>query len=426
MNIIFLTIREIAYRKLNFLLCTLAAAIAVSTFLITSALLKSTDLETEKIIHTMSTDMKKELDKLEDEMRKSMKGLGFNIYIFPENQDMSEVYDKGYASETMPEEYVTKLAKSQLVTINHLLPSLTQKITWPEQKRTVILIGIRSEEPIVHRQPMKPLIEPVEEGKLVLGYELHNSLKIKTGDRIKLMDREFTVSLCHKERGTTDDITVWMSLAECQELLNLKGRINSILALECNCTTSDRLAEVRKELHAILPGTKIIEKGSQALARAEARTQAQKTSEQQLSLVKIQRQDLKSKHEALAAMLVPLVGILSLAGIGLLLFINARERISEIGIFLAIGLKPASILLLFLVKAVVNGFVGSLLGIIVSIAVVSASSATYFHGYCWSDILSTNALVLLMIVMPLFSALAAWLPSFWAAQQDPVEVLRNE
>ena len=88
------------------------------------------------------------MQKLEDDIRKSMKGLGFNIYIFPEGQDLSEVYSKGYASKTMPEEYVYKLANSNIVTVNHLLPTLTQSLEWPEYQRQIVLIGIRGQVPI--------------------------------------------------------------------------------------------------------------------------------------------------------------------------------------------------------------------------------------------------------------------------------------
>ena len=45
---------------------------------------------------------------------------------------MSEVYSKGYASKTMPEDYVYKLAKLNIVTVNHRW--LTQSLEWPEYK----------------------------------------------------------------------------------------------------------------------------------------------------------------------------------------------------------------------------------------------------------------------------------------------------
>ncbi len=426
MKITGIALKEIAHRKVNFLLSCLSVAVAASVFILANGLLESTSLQTEEIIAQKEIETRNHMASLEDDMRKHMKGLGFNIYIFPEGQDMSEVYDKGFASKTMPEEYVTKLANSSIVMINHLLPTLTQKVTWPEQQRTVILIGIRGEVPMAHRNPMKPLVDPVEQGFIALGYELHNALKLKVGDKIMLLEKEFTVKMCHDERGSKDDITIWMNLTECQELLDKKGRINAILALECNCATIDRLAEIRKELSAILPGTKIIEKGSQALARAEARMSAKQTAAKQIAILKSQRDALRAKRESLAAMLVPFIGIMSLAGICLLTFINTKDRISEVGLFLAIGIKSGAILALFLVRSFIVGLGGGILGVLSSAFIIRVAGGTYFNNYTVQQLMSVELSLVIIIAMPVFACLASWIPSFWASRQDPAEILRND
>jgi len=171
----------------------------------------------------------------------------------------------------MPEEYVHLLADSGIVTVRHFLPSLQQKIEWPERKRKIILVGARGEVPNLHKNPVKPLVQPVPPGTISFGYELHRSLDLKVGEKVKLMGKEFTIHACHKERGNKDDITAWIFLAEAQELLDKRGLVNAILALECLCT-GDALPLIRKEIAAILPRTQVIERGSRALARAEART----------------------------------------------------------------------------------------------------------------------------------------------------------
>ena len=426
MNIPGIALKEITHRRVNSLLSVIAVAVAAATFLLTNGLLTSTDLQTEEIIEQKEAETRQHMANLENDMRKHMKGLGFNIYIFPEGQDMSEVYDKGFASKTMPEEYVTRLANSSIVTINHLLPTLTQKITWPEQQRTVILIGISGEVPQAHRDPKKPLVQPVEHGSLVLGYELHNGLDLEVGSRVKLMSREFTVGKCHDERGSADDITIWMNLAECQDLLNMKSRINAILALECNCASVDRLAQIRRELADILPGTKIIEKESRALARAEARMSARRTAEEQIATVRSQRAELRTRRESLFAILVPLVGIVSLAGIGLLAFLNAKDRTREIGLFLAIGMKSGSILSLFLLKSLLIGLGGGVLGVFASALIISSTGTRVFNGYGVGQLMPGDMSVSAIVAMPILACMASWLPSFRASRQDPAEILRDE
>ena len=62
--------------------------------------------------------------KLKDDTRKAMLKLGFNVVILPKDQNLSDWYADDYASKYMPEEYVTKLANSRVVTVRHFLPSL--------------------------------------------------------------------------------------------------------------------------------------------------------------------------------------------------------------------------------------------------------------------------------------------------------------
>ena len=77
MKLSHLITREISHRKGNFFLSILGAALAVTSIIATVCLLKSHEKRTAK-----------EMAGLEDKIRKSMKGLGFNIYIFPKGQEM--------------------------------------------------------------------------------------------------------------------------------------------------------------------------------------------------------------------------------------------------------------------------------------------------------------------------------------------------
>lgn len=421
-----LVLREIVHRKLNFALSALGAAIAVATVLVVVALLGSYDRHSDEMIADMEKATGEQMKKLEDEIRNSMKGLGFNIYIFPKDQEMSEVYAQGFASKTMPEEYVTRLAESDIVTVNHLLPALTQKLEWPEQKRTVILIGVRGEVPIGHRDPKSPLIDPVDKGKVVLGYELGRVSEIKTGDEITFMGRKLVVERVHDERGSKDDITLWMNLGECQDLLDLKGQINEIKALECNCATLDRLGEIRAELLQILPDTQIIETGSTALARAEARNQAKATSDAQIAGEKQKRDDLRAERARFSGMLLPLVTLFAMAWVGLLAFTNVRERIGEIGILRALGVKSNTVLVAFLGRAVLAGLLGALLGAVLFALLFPAFRASHFHGFELSSLVDGRTWLLSVVVAPLLAAVAAWLPSLLAAQKDPATILRHD
>ena len=87
--------KEIGHRKLGFVLSVVAVAVAAATFLVVVALLRGTDLETGRLLDEKVQATEREMAELEDGIRVSMKGLGFNLFIFPEGQDMGEVYERG-------------------------------------------------------------------------------------------------------------------------------------------------------------------------------------------------------------------------------------------------------------------------------------------------------------------------------------------
>ncbi|MFN4257747.1 MAG: FtsX-like permease family protein [Gemmataceae bacterium] len=228
------------------------------------------------------------MKKLEDDFRKITKNLGFNVLILHKDQKLDELHARDYPSHYMPEKYVDVLAKSDIVTINHLLPLLQEKLKWPEHAdKEIILAGTRGEVPILHRDPKKPILDPVPPGAIVVGHALHSSLHLVAGDIVKLLGREFKIHKLHAQRGNKDDITVWINLGDAQELLNRQGQINALLALECTCA-EERLPEIRKEITTLLPDTQVIEFASQALARAEARRRVALEAQEAIELAKKQ------------------------------------------------------------------------------------------------------------------------------------------
>jgi putative ABC transport system permease protein len=451
-----LIFREIAHRKVSFLLGVLAVTVAVGTLVAAQAITQADALETSRLLASKEAQVEAALaDKreavvragadLEDAIRKQMLGLGFNVLILPEDQNLSELHLSGGLSATMPESYVDKLASSDIVTVNHLLPSVTRRITWPEHERDVILVGTRGEVPIMHRGLKKPMLEAVAPGKIVVGYDVHKDLGLSEGDIVTLMGEQFTVSTLHPQRGSEDDVTVWIDLKQAQQMLGLENLIHAILALECECA-GDRIAVIRQEIAGILPGTQVVERYSAALARAEARTQAKQTAEAALAAEEqsakemLQREAVsRREHEArrleMAGLIVPFVMIASIALIGLLAYVNARARQPEIGILRAIGLTGGQIMTAFLGKAVLIGLFGGVLGVLLGVAIVinipgAVSSAPQFHQQVWSAVASSQAMMTTFLLAPLFATLlaglASWLPALLATRQDPAMILQGE
>ena len=209
-----LVLKEIGYRKLSFALGLASVAVAVGSFVGAVTLLEVHDLRTGQILEQKQATLKEKLAVLQDDVRKTMLKLGFNVVVLPKDQDLGDWHADDYGTRTMPEDYVHRLADSGIVTVRHFLPSLQQRIFWPEQKRTVILVGTRGEVPNLHKGPVEPMVQPVPDGGMVLGHELGRSLGLAVGDRAELLGRSYTVHRFAEERGNKDDITVWIPLSD--------------------------------------------------------------------------------------------------------------------------------------------------------------------------------------------------------------------
>jgi hypothetical protein len=423
MGILSLVLREIRHRRLGAALAAASVALAAGLLVASLALLREHDLATARLLAEKEKALKERLSVYEDDVRKLTKNMGFNVLILPRDADLARFYADDSPGSTFPETYAQRLVDSKVATLNHILPSLQQRVKWPERERTVLLVGVRGEV-WLKAAGQKPIQEAVAPGKLWLGHELHKTLSLKPGDRAAFMGREFTVDRCQAERGGKDDITVWMNLKDAQDLLNLPGRINAILALECNCATVDRLGEVRSEIAKILPDTQAIEFQSQALARAEARNKAAALAREEIDRERRAREELGRRKETLASVVVPLVWAAGGVWIGFLALFNVRERRAEIGLLRALGVGTFPILALVLARAKLTGLVGAVAGYAAGLAAVLLWNAGPEMKQAAAEMARPGIVLLVLVAAPLLAGVAAWIPAALAARQDPAEVLR--
>lgn len=420
-----LIIKEIRLRKISFVLGIVSVLITVGILVAQLTLLDLHDLRTQQILEEKQEQTKAEMARMEDDYRKIMKQLGYNLLILPENQSLEEFYSKGYATYDMPEEYVEKLGKSGIVAIQHLLPSLEQQIQWPEQEqRSIVLVGTRGEIPY-GRAIKEPMMLPVPNGEVVLGHEIWSSLGLSEGDRITLLGEEFIVRECNSERGSKDDITVWMDLKKAQELLGRQGRLNAIIALKCHCAGGD-LPLVRKQVGSILPGVQVIVISNRLITRAEARDRAKVTAKTALEAERAGRERLRKERETFAAWFIPTLTLGAAILIGLLVLTNVRERKMEIGILRALGLKSSQIMSIFLAKAFLMGFLGAFIGYGLGFAIGLISGEVSVNIPIALSTFKPGLLLLVLFLAPLLSVMAGWVPALMAANQEPALVLREE
>ena len=416
--------REIVYRKTNFLLSVLAVLVAVGSVVAAISLLDRYAIRGEQRAAEQKVELEKKMAVLEDDYRKIMLGLGFNVLILPKDQNLADFYAEDFASKLMPENYAERLVQARVMSINHVLPILQQKLKWPERERTIQLVGTRGEIALVAKGRKAALLDPVAPGHVVVGYELHRSLKLAAGDKIELCGSPLTVSALQPPRGNRDDITLWINLRQSQQILGKEGRINAIQALECNCA-ADRLGQIRADIGRVLPDTQVIEFSSQALARAEARNRAGAEAREAIRREQESRAAAARQREGLFTVLVPLVIGACAVWAGLLALGNVRSRSGEIGILRALGVPTRRILAIVLVRAALIGLLGASIGFIVGWLGSWVGENRISGGPPLEPLFDPRLFVMVLVLTPILSALIGWLPAIWAAQLDPADSLRT-
>lgn len=108
-------------------------------------------------------------------------------------------------------------------------------------------------------------------------------------------------------------------------------------------------------------------------------------------------------------------------GIANIMFVTVKERTKIIGLKKAIGAKPASILLEFLIEAITLCLIGGLVGIV--IVLLLSISLTY--GLDFEITLSAKNFFIGVGILALVGILAGFIPARAASRLDPVVAIRS-
>ncbi len=397
--------KELVHRKGHTLLALALVACTVALIVGSVLLVDAYRVQTETRVA-----------QLDDEIRKITKNMGFNILILPRDQRLLDFYANDFGETTMPQSLVQRLADSRdIVTINHLRPALYRKVQWTEQNRQIILMGVTGVVPWTHRtNSKKPLAEAVPPGTINVGSVLAKETGLQVGADVQLLGETFQVQTIYEPRGTKDDITAWIDLATAQRMLDLPEQINLIQALECNCASIERLAEIEAEISNVLGNeVQVIEMSTKAIARARLRTDVKKEGEE--TLAKLGQFTLYG-FGLLAAM--------SSLTLALMFLRNALQRTSEIGILRAIGVTRHQLTFLFLSKALVLGVAGALVGLLVGLAWTAVVGPLVMDAFTLPT-LPALLIPIVIIATPLITMLATWIPIELVTGRDPARILRE-
>lgn len=432
MSMLHMLFNEIKHRKLNFLSGCIAVAIATGALIGAVLVFQAHALYSEQVMETHRKEVAAATSVWQDEIRKAV--LQFNAVVLPEGQSLEEWLNTGQGTETMPEEWVDKLAHSRIVSIRHILPTLQKWVEWPEQEMRVLLNGTRGDTLDFHKNPKKPLVQPVPEGSVVLGHEIARRSGLNAGDKTVFMGREYRVHKLHEERGNKDDVTTWLPLADAQQLLDAEGQINAILAQQCMCFSSggSGLNRVKNDINGVLPDTQVFELGSnKALARVQARTQARKDSAEAMAMAEAEAETIKRRIAGVSGTVIPAILLVAVAWVAIVGYANVRRRRQELAILRAIGAKTVLLMTLFLSRSLLMGLVGAVAGLALGVGagwvLMQWQTDAVFSRQVIGQLFNTPAtLALVLFAAPCLATLAGWVPSFMATQTDPAQILAEE
>jgi ABC-type lipoprotein release transport system permease subunit len=377
--ILHLIIKEIKFRKLNFILALSAIALAVAFFV---------------FFFTSNEASKRETTRLTRDM-------GFNLRIIPKGTDMNKFWTSGYSEFTMPEDYAERFRKFKDFSFAHVTATLQKKILWDNKE--IILTGIAPEIDPAGRAAMAFIIKP---GQVYIGSELARQSGAQQSGMIDILGKKFTIARILSETGSTDDIRAYGPLSEFQEILGMKGQINEIMALNCLCLSpeeGDPLTILRQQLDQVLPEAKVVMNTTIANAREK------------------QRQMLEKYFSVISVFVVLLIAI----WIGTLAMINTKDREQEIGVLHALGHSSGKILGIFLGKALIIGFTSAIGGYLLGSFLAMKFGGEIFKITADSIKPMYSLLLWSIIAAPAFSALSSFIPAIIAAIKDPVTVIRN-
>jgi hypothetical protein len=420
--------REGHFRAANALGVAVATSLTVGAWAACVVLLRGSQARTAQALRASREQVEKRLAVIEDDIRKATLKLSFNLVILPAGQDPQAWHGDGEIRGALPESYVRTLAESGIATIQHLLPVVQKRVWWEEKGRRIILVGTRGEVAQRGANEKRPLVQPVPPGTIVLGHELHQSLGLKVGDTVTLMGRSFEVHRCHEERGSQDDVTAWIDLAQAQELFDMPGQVHAILALECMCAGVPGADKFRAAVRRVLPQTDVVELGAKALARFEARARLADEVAAAGRREQAAREALQRSRERLAGGLVPLALVAGMLAVAALTLANVRARGPELALLRVLGWREAQVLALILARQVLAALPGAAVGCALGVAAGAALAARLDPVELAGPVplLDPAEAVGLAVAGAFAALLAAWLPALLAARRDPAPDLNPE
>jgi putative ABC transport system permease protein len=355
---------------------------------------------------------------------REMDSLGANVLVLPKSATLQDYYAADMQGETIPEEYVTQLALSDLQGLDNLSPKLSVPVEL--NGRTFTLTGILPKSEFqakaawggagIFSRPVgcgasvgmmgsedkktlarKRVIETLEDNEVLVGADVAAKLGLKDADTLDLLGKKFSVTAVLPQTGTVDDSRIFAHLHVVQELSGKGPVINAIEVIGCCQEISKGLVA---KVNSLLPDAKVVTITQIADAQ-----------------IKINR--MMSNLSLMFLVIIIFVGGASIANY---MYANVFERRREIGTLMALGADSKLILKIFLLKALLLGAAGGIGGYVLG-TILAVVLGPRLAGV---PVLPMPMLAIWATVISVVLALvASYFPARRAARLDPCSTFQE-
>jgi putative ABC transport system permease protein len=354
----------------------------------------------------------------EKAVAREMDSLGANVLILPKSSTLQDYYAADMQGETIPEEYVTRLAMSDLAGLDNISPKLSLPVEL--QGKTFTFTGILPKSEFqakaawggagVFSRPIgcgasvgmmgsddkktlarKRVIETLNDNEVLVGADVAAKLGLKDADQLDVLGKTFSVTAVLPQTGTVDDSRIFAHLHVVQDLSKKGPVINAIEVIGCCQEISKGLVA---KINSLLPDAKVV-------------------TITQIAASQININRMMSNLSLMFLVIIVFVGGASIANY---MYANVFERRREIGTLMALGANSGLVLRIFLLKALILGVAGGIGGFVIG-TILAVVLGPKLAGVI---VLPMPILALLAVGVSVALALvASYFPARRAARLDP-------
>lgn len=355
-----------------------------------------------------------------------------------EEQDLEGEMMVEFTSSTIDEDIVDDISTFDGVEalVPELMESVGEMVTEESQSDFDTMMVRWEIEYSIRGVPLDPLLDEqyhilpanivdgrsLEEGDddaVLIGEELTDYFEAGVGDVIDIEGTDFEVVGVYSSSIWEKD--VYMSLSSAQDLLDLEGKVTSLLVYaESVSAVDDIVAEIQSAYPELLVfAYKDISSGS-----------SEHIQHHQERMIAGLNDDL-SRIQTLGFNITLVSGIIGALLIFGLMFYTVRERTKEIGTLKALGFSNPEIMKQFMYEGLYIGLIGGAIGLSIAAVAASAFSSLLLNpgetlGTSVSVSLTLSSMLLGLGVAVIAGALGSLYPAWRASRVSPMEALRHE